>query len=71
VLRVSGLVWGLGLLAEALLRIPVIYLLPVDVAVGLSTLMMVVAAGGILAWNVIYIARARARSAWVLPNTLI
>jgi hypothetical protein len=65
--RLSGLVWGLGLIAEAVLRIQVIYLVPVDMAVGLSTLMMVVFVVAILAWNVVYIARVRARSphAWI------
>ncbi|MFR9807197.1 hypothetical protein ACL02T_33595 [Pseudonocardia sp. RS010] len=32
--RLSSTVWGIGLIVEALVRIPVVYLLPVDVSVG-------------------------------------
>ncbi|WP_367127732.1 VC0807 family protein [Saccharothrix sp. HUAS TT1] len=65
--RLSGLVWGVGLIAEAVLRLPVIYLVPVDVAVGLSALMMAVFVAAILTWNLLHIARVRTRSphAWV------
>lgn len=38
-LTVMTCVWGVGLLAEAVIRIPMIYLLPVDAATGLSGLM--------------------------------
>ncbi|HWO63654.1 MAG TPA: VC0807 family protein, partial [Umezawaea sp.] len=69
VFRVSGLVWGVALIAEAVLRIPVIYLFPVDVAVGLSTLMMVVVCTGVLAWNIRYIARARKRHPGLLADS--
>jgi hypothetical protein len=67
--RLSGIVWGIGLIAEAVLRIPMIYALPVDIAVGLSTLMMAVFVTVIVVWNVRYIARIRARSphAWARP----
>jgi hypothetical protein len=57
--RVSALVWGLGGLAEALIRVPLIYLLPLDVMVGLSTAMMVVTNGGLIIWNIRYIARSQ------------
>jgi hypothetical protein len=39
--RLSAVVWGVGLLLEAIVRIPLIYLLPIDVMVGVSTAMMV------------------------------
>ena len=52
--QVSATVWGLGGLAEALIRIPLIYLLPIDVMVGLSTALMVVTNGGLLIWNLRY-----------------
>ncbi|MGH3778675.1 MAG: VC0807 family protein [Pseudonocardiaceae bacterium] len=55
--RVSAMVWGLGLLAEALIRVPLIYLLPIDVMVGLSTALMVVTNGGLILWNLRYSAR--------------
>jgi hypothetical protein len=34
-------VWGVGMLAEAIVRIPVIYMLPIDAAAGLSGLMQI------------------------------
>lgn len=58
--RVSSAVWGLGLLAEAVVRVPVVYLLPVDVAVGVSEGLLVVALVGLAAWNGRYVRRARA-----------
>lgn len=60
--RVSTLGWGLGLLGEAISRIPVIYLLPVDVAVGVSTVWMILAIALIAGWNAVYIARAARRT---------
>jgi hypothetical protein len=41
--RISAIVWGVGLLLEAALRVPLIYVLPIDVAVGASTGMQIVA----------------------------
>ncbi|WP_051871905.1 VC0807 family protein [Streptomyces sclerotialus] len=40
-LTVMTCVWGIGMLAESVLRIPMIYLLPVDAATGLSGLMQI------------------------------
>ncbi|MGH3901067.1 MAG: VC0807 family protein [Pseudonocardiaceae bacterium] len=65
--RVSATVWGLGGLIEALIRViviyqvPLIYLLPIDVLVGLSTAMIVVTNGGLLMWNIRYDAGRRQR----------
>ncbi|WP_433781396.1 VC0807 family protein [Actinomycetospora sp. CA-101289] len=59
--RVSALGWGLGLVAEAALRVPLIYLLPLEVAVGASTAMMIVAMAGLAVWNGAYITRAARR----------
>jgi sensor c-di-GMP phosphodiesterase-like protein len=55
--RVSAWVWGLGLLTEALIRAPLIYLLPIDVMVGLSTALSVVTIGGLIIWHRRYFAR--------------
>ncbi|HZZ45349.1 MAG TPA: VC0807 family protein [Pseudonocardia sp.] len=44
-------VWGLGLLVDAAVRIAVIYLLPIDVAVGVSTVLMVITFGALIAWT--------------------
>ena len=54
--------WGLGLLAESLLRVPIVYLLPLDVAVGASSVLLVVTIAGLLFWNSRYVARAQARA---------
>lgn len=60
--RVSSAVWGVGLIGEALLRLPVVYLLPVPVAVGLSEVMAIVVLGGLAGWNIWYGRRMRAGS---------
>jgi hypothetical protein len=59
---VTSAVWGGGLVADALVRIPLIYALPVDVMVGLSTAIMVAAFVLLGAWNGWYIARVQRRS---------
>ena len=38
---VSSAVWGTGLLVEAAVRVPLVYLLPISVMVGVSEAMMV------------------------------
>jgi hypothetical protein len=60
--RASAFGWGLGLLGEALLRVPLIFLLPVDVMVGLSTAMMIAAMAGLAVWNAAYITAAARRT---------
>lgn len=63
--RVSAVVWGVGLLLEAIVRIPLIYLLPIDVMVGVSTAMMVTVIVGLSIWNVWYGGRTGAKArAW-------
>jgi hypothetical protein len=57
--RVCSLVWGLGLLAEALIKVPLIYLLPVKVMVGLSTAITVTAIGLLVAFTFGYIRHVR------------
>jgi hypothetical protein len=59
--RLSSTVWGLGLLAESLLRVPIVYLLPLDVAVGASSALLVVTLVALVFWNARYVARAQAR----------
>lgn len=61
--RISSTVWGLGLLAESLLRVPIVYLLPLDVAVGASSALLVATIVGLMIWNARYAARARAAGA--------
>ncbi|HEY3650952.1 MAG TPA: VC0807 family protein [Streptosporangiaceae bacterium] len=60
--RVSALGWGIGLLGEAVLRVPLVFLLPVDVVVGLSTAMMIAAMAGLAVWNAAYITAAARRT---------
>jgi hypothetical protein len=60
--RVSALGWGIGLLGEAVLRAPLVYLLPVDLMMGLSTAMMIVTMAGLATWNAAYITRAARRT---------
>ena len=59
--RFTSSVWGFGLLAEAAIRVPLVYLLPIDVMVGVSTAMMVAVFAGLIVWNARWVARAQAR----------
>ncbi len=57
--RVMSVVWGAGLLVEAAVRIPLIYVLPIDVMVGLSTVLQVTAFTLLMMWSVWYGKRMR------------
>lgn len=59
--RVSALGWGLGMVGESVVRIPMVYLLPLSVAVGASTALMIAAMAGLVVWNAVYVARAARR----------
>jgi hypothetical protein len=61
--RVSSTVWGLVLLLESLIRIPLVYLLPISVMVGLGEAITVVAFAGLITWNLWYVRRVTAREA--------
>ncbi len=52
--RVMSVVWGVGLLVEAAVRIPLIYLLPIQIMVGLSTVLQVTAFTLLMTWNLWY-----------------
>ncbi len=56
--RLTSTVWGAGLLAEALLRIPLVYLLPVDIGVGASEALLVATFAILIVWNGWYMRRA-------------
>ena len=60
--RLTSLVWGIGLLVEATLRVPLIYLLPVSVMVAVSQAMMIAAFVLLIAWTSWYSRRAAARA---------
>ena len=59
--RVASTVWGAGLLAEAVVRVVLVYLLPVDVMVGVSTGLTVVTFGVLIAWTARRMAGAASR----------
>ena len=50
----TSLVWGVGLLAEALIRIVLIYLLPVDVMAGVSTVLQLATIVLLVGWSLAY-----------------
>ncbi|AEV89254.1 hypothetical protein ACWT_8245 [Actinoplanes sp. SE50] len=64
--RTASTVWGAGLLVEAAVRAVLVFLLPVDVMVGLSTALTVVTFTVLLGWNARYIAAHRRAAAAVL-----
>lgn len=51
---VSAVVWGAGLLLEAGIRIPLVYALPIDTAVGLSEVLLWGTIAVLLVWNLGY-----------------
>jgi hypothetical protein len=61
--RLSSTVWGAVLLAEAAVRVPLVYTLPVSVMVGVGEAMSIAAFAGLISWNVWYVKRATARGA--------
>jgi hypothetical protein len=61
-------VWGIGLLAEAILRIPIVYLLSIDIGYLVSELMLVAAFALLIGWTVWYMRHlGRARTVSKLP----
>ena len=56
---VASMVWGVGLLAEALVRVLLVLLLPISVVVGLSTALVVVVIGSLMVWTPWYMRRVR------------
>ncbi|HZE41236.1 MAG TPA: VC0807 family protein [Stackebrandtia sp.] len=54
--------WGLGLLAEALVRVPLIYVLKPDVVVGLSTVLQIATVAGLVVWSIKYVKGRQARA---------
>jgi hypothetical protein len=60
--RFISTVWGLGLVGEALLRVVLVLLLPLDVAVGASSALLVVVIAGLVVWTGRWVARAQQRA---------
>jgi hypothetical protein len=65
--RVNAVGWGLGLLAEAVLRIPLVSVLPLEWAVGVSAAWMITATVVLTIWNAGYMIRAARRAPALLP----
>ncbi|MCE3552615.1 hypothetical protein LWC33_14250 [Pseudonocardia sp. RS11V-5] len=59
--RLSSTVWGVGLIAESIIRIPLVYQLPVDVSVGATEALWIAAFAGLMVWNGWYVRRAQKR----------
>ncbi|MGI5199042.1 VC0807 family protein [Streptomyces sp. CA-288835] len=55
--------WGVGLLLEAVLRVPLVYLLPADVMTGLSLALLLTVIGLLSAWTAWYANRVQTRYA--------
>jgi len=58
-----SLVWGVGLVFEALLRVPLVFLLPIEVMVTVSTAMLVAAFVLLAVWTRWYVGRRQAKFA--------
>jgi hypothetical protein len=61
--RLITLVWGVGLLLEAVTRVVVVFTLPLATATSASPIIAVVFVGGILLWTVRYAKARRAAAA--------
>lgn len=60
--RLTSWVWGVGLLVEAALRVPLVFLLPISVMVAVSQVMMIAAFALLIAWTSWYSRRAALRA---------
>lgn len=52
--RIMTLVWGLALLAEALVRIPLVYVVPLDAMVAISNFLPFVVIAALIFWTISY-----------------
>lgn len=64
----TSAVWGVGLLIEAVVRVPLIYLLPIEVMVGISALLMIGTLAALILWTGWYVRRSQ-RSTTRAPAT--
>jgi hypothetical protein len=51
---VSAVVWGAGLLLESVVRVPLVYAVPIDTMVWLSEVLLWGTIGTLMAWNLVY-----------------
>jgi len=57
--RTASIVWGAGLLTEAIVRVPLIYLLPIHVMVAVSAALEIVFFGALIGWTRWYMTKIR------------
>ena len=60
--KVSCAVWGIGLVAESVVRVPLVMMLPISVMVGLGEVLTIAAFAILTTWNVWYVRRLRKRA---------
>ncbi|MEU8632120.1 VC0807 family protein [Amycolatopsis sp. NPDC048633] len=58
--RLMSAVWGIGLLAEALARVPLVYLVSPDIMAALSTVLLLATIGALSLWTAWYANRRQA-----------
>lgn len=68
-IRFMSMVWGGGLLAEALVRVTMAYTLPVGAVVASSPVLQFLALGGLIGWSAWYGRRMGRRSRQVVDQT--
>ncbi|HWE92241.1 MAG TPA: VC0807 family protein, partial [Pseudonocardiaceae bacterium] len=61
--RLSSVIWGVGLLTEAIVRIPLAYSLPVSTMAGLSQVLMIGTIGTLMTVNIVVMRRGIRRAA--------
>jgi hypothetical protein len=61
--QIMTAVWGAGMLFEAVVRIPLVFLLPIDVMAGVGGLMFIGTMVLLSVWNVAFIGRIARRTA--------
>lgn len=57
--RLASVVWGIGLIAEAAVRIPLVYLLPIEIAVAATEGLLLLTIALLGAWTAWYLRRNR------------
>ncbi len=55
--RLAAVVWGCGLVAEAIARIPLVYVLPLPVAVAATEALLLLTIAALAVWTAWYLRR--------------
>lgn len=67
-LRLMSVVWGVGLLTDAIVRLPIIYTMSTTSAVTASTVLFLTTMGSLALWTAWYARRSEARQAMVAAS---